>query len=201
MAIGIATGPFMQIVPRNCAVCVCPPDAACTRSENANFTGVTSQEAPRPRDGIPARRTLAAVVTLVVGTPVFLWSAIGQLSDEGGTDHLIKVPAINRVLELAIALAALVATVIASNVLRGTGRPWFIEAGWWRVVIRLLAAGAYVAIAGRIITSAVGGANIGGAILLYFVAPLLLPYLLWSSVRQARKLKGAQTSGGGDGRS
>ncbi len=132
-------------------------------------------------------REHGAALAVVGAAPLAVWFLVGQLREGNGGDYIFRVPDMNRTAEVALGLFA--AAVVASAAARLVGeRDWLIHAGWWRVYVRLLAAGILLALGARVVTAASVGANIGGGFVLYF-GPLPVLYLLERARYEARLLR------------
>lgn len=123
----------------------------------------------------PSPHFLASLV--VVASTIAVWMLVGQLSEEPSSDYIIRVPQLSRWMQLLLGVAAISTAGAAVAELWSRHRPWLVESRWWPVYGRLLAAGLLAAGGGRMITAGTNGANIGGALFLYF-GPLLVIYLL-----------------------
>ena len=133
------------------------------------------------------RHLVIAYALLVAAVPFALWAFLPDMSEEGGTDYWLgpwgsdsaRLPI--GVCSLAVILGALVLIVSpAGACLRRRGDA--------RVVAPLLAAGAYIAFTYRAATAAVGGANIGGP-LLVMLGLILIPALLVASAIPAMRMR------------
>ncbi len=124
-----------------------------------------------------ADRVVVASIAMVLATPVLTWWLIGDVSEPGGADYIIRPPSIDPVLGALLGWGSLLIVVGASHILWRRSIPLPIHKGWWRVLARLLAAGVLFAAGARIITAATVGANIGGGGLM-MIGPFVLLYLL-----------------------
>lgn len=131
----------------------------------------------------PMSRTLAALAAfvLLVSLPVATWWLVGDLSAEiDDPDYMFRPPELTDGTERALGLVALVLVVGAVVALASAARRR--QLGPRDVALApLVAAGVSVEFAGRALTAGVGGANIGGGIILLF-GPFLLIGLLICSV-------------------
>jgi hypothetical protein len=128
---------------------------------------------------------LAGVV--VVTTSSAVWLLLGDLSEDDGYLRIFEVPQLSRPVEAVLGLAIGAAAGLAAARLWQRGRGWLIDDGYWRVYVRLLAAGMIVAAGGRIVTSATVGANIGGGGIM-MIGPFVVLYLLERARQEGRKL-------------
>jgi hypothetical protein len=124
----------------------------------------------------------------VGGSALAVWFLVGPLAEQGGTDYILRIPKLNRTVELALGLvAAGIALVSVAMVWRR--RDLLVRAGWWRVYGRCSLAGIVIALSARIVSAASAGANVGGGIVM-FGYPLPLAYSLEHAVREARAIRG-----------
>ena len=125
---------------------------------------------------------------------VATWFLIGYLSEEGGTDHIVEIPQLGRPVEIFLGAAAALIALRAGWRFFGPSRSWLIDEGWWRVYVRLLGCGVFLAAGARIVTAGSSGANIGGGMLL-LVGPLLLLYLWGRAREEAIRVRSAAPPG------
>ena len=123
----------------------------------------------------PSPHFLASLV--VLASTIAVWMLIGQLSEDPSSDYIIQLPQLRRWVELLLGVVAISTAGAAIAELWGRHRRWLVDCRWWAVYGRLLAAGLLIAGGGRIVTAGTSGANIGGALFLYF-GPLPVIYLL-----------------------
>ena len=140
-------------------------------------------------------RQQSAALTLVGAASLAVWFLIGQLREGNGADYILRVPELDRRIELALGLLSLSVAVVAADRVLGD-RDWLVARGWWRVYSRLLAAGVMVAVGGRVVTAASGGANIGGGFIMMF-GPLPVIYLLAQACQEAIALRSSEMRHGG----
>jgi hypothetical protein len=134
-----------------------------------------------------------AATSLVGAATASVWLLIGQLVEQGGADYILRIPQLNRVVEVLLGLAAAaVAGMSARAVLRQ--RDLLITVGWWRVYGRLLLVGVLVASGGRIVTAAGTGANIGGGAVL-LLGPFPLLYLVERTRLELRSITCERSAG------
>jgi hypothetical protein len=134
-----------------------------------------------------------AAVSLVGAATASVWFLIGQLAEQGGTDYLLRIPQLNRAVEVLLGLGAAAVVGVSARVVLHR-RDLLVRGGWWRVYGRLLLAGVLVASGGRIVTAAGTGANIGaGAVLLLGLFPLM--YLLERTRFELRSITRRRSAG------
>jgi hypothetical protein len=166
-------------------------------------SGITGMGRAGGRQPPPWWAALAAVA-LVVAMPVATWWLVGDQTEPSmkrqlhataknpaiqaglDPDYLVRpfdiAPATERaagVVAVVLVEAAVVVLLLASL----TGR---LRGGWWAVFGVLSLVGAGCGWGWRIMTAGVGGANIGGAILLYLGGPIglvLVGVALWAAWR------------------
>ena len=122
-------------------------------------------------------RALGALVGVILATPVALWCLMGDRSEPDGYLRLLEPPVIDRGLELAIGVAAAGVVLAGLAVVATASYDGVLGRADRRATIPLVLAGVFLAVGGRIVTSATYGANIGGGGLV-LVAPWVLPPLL-----------------------
>lgn len=133
------------------------------------------------------RRVLQALAAVPPCELVSAWWLIGDLSEPGDPashDHLLRPLAISPGAERVLGATATALLVVAVVVARGSSREER-RATW-----PLVAAAAFVALAGRVMTAGVGGANIGGGMLMMVGPFVLLPLLVVGARRWYRVLQG-----------
>jgi uncharacterized membrane protein YfcA len=153
------------------------------RGASGAHHGVMGSEAlPRP--------VVAAGIGLVLVTPVVTWWAVGDLSEDvTDPDYLFHPLPLGPGAELAIGLAATVVALGAVVVLAVAARRRQVDRRWLAVLGPLLAAGALCGFGWRILTAGVGGANIGGGMVLLFGPWIVLGLVAgaawqWHSIRR-----------------
>jgi hypothetical protein len=122
------------------------------------------------------RRAQAATAILLLATPVSAWWSIGDLSeniDKEQADYAFQPPHLSGPIQLALGAGALVLAVGALAVLLDATRRRVIDVRWWGVIGPFVAFGIYAGFAYRVMTAAVGGANIGAGMVI-FAAPTVL---------------------------
>lgn len=131
---------------------------------------------------------------VVAAVPVATWFLVGYLSEEGGTDHIVEIRQLDRPVEIFLGVLAALIALGAGWSFLGRSRNWLIDEGWWRVYVRLLGCGLFLAVGARIVTAGSSGANIGGGMLLLF-GPLLLLYLWGRAREEAIRVRSAAPPG------
>lgn len=149
----------------------------------------------------------AAMVTLVVTSPFAAWWVVGANpgseiagdptlpKDPSYYDYMLTPPSIDPAVERIVGVAALVAGLVAAAVFVAAVRSRRIDRRWLPPVLALVLAGIMVGTAGRVMTAAVIGANIGGGIMLLFGTPVFLVLVAGSIVRSAQILMTTPASG------
>jgi hypothetical protein len=131
----------------------------------------------------PRRRAVS--VLCLLATPLAAWFLIGDRSEPLGRDQMFTPPAIPRALEFGLGLVSAAALTVGVATLMRGGLNRLEERRWKAVFVVLAAGGVFVAYAARVITARVGGANIGGGMLL-LVLPMVGVLLLWAFLRTWR---------------
>ncbi len=140
-----------------------------------------------------APMAVLAMVALVVSAPLATWWLIGPNpgNEIGGDptlrpddyDYLIHPPVIAPGLERFAGVASVLVVVASVIVLVRAARADRLDRLWWSLVVVLALSGAVVGAAGRVLTAAVVGANIGGGFIILFGFPMLLVLVIGVSVR------------------
>jgi len=134
------------------------------------------------------RHLMTAYLLFTAAIPVTVWGLLPDLSEEGGTDRMIE-PLLSSTARIGIGVAALAVGVIALLVVLSPAGRALRRSGDLAVVVPLLVAGLYTSVVLRIATSAVSGANIGGALLGYLglvLVPSLVAIAAVSALRMRR---------------
>ncbi len=131
---------------------------------------------------------------LIVAVPVLTWWLIGaNPGSEYGSDPTLRPddydfmfhqPPIDPSVEQTVGITALVIVVAAVVALLVAARAGRLDRRWWGPIIAMSVAGVVVAVAERVMTAAVVGANIGGGFMLLFGTPFVL-VLMGGSVLRA----------------
>ena len=132
-------------------------------------------------------RFLVALALLVVLVPVVAWWTVGDVSEDlRHPDHLFQPLSLSPAAETVIGVAASALALVA-GILAGIGaRSGEVRPRELLGAVPLVAAGAFLGLSHRVLTAGVGGANIGGGMVLLFGpvvlgALLLLAGVLWWS--------------------
>ena len=133
-----------------------------------------------------------ASVLLVLAAPVATWWLVGpNPGDEIGSDptlrpddydYLFHPPAIDAPVERVGGRAAVVMVLLAGALLAAEARRGRIDRRWWPPIVAMTLVGAIIGLAGRVMTAAVVGANIGGGFMLLFGTPVVLALVIGSIV-------------------
>lgn len=136
---------------------------------------------------------------LVLSAPVATWWLVGpNPGNEIGSDptlrpddydYLFHLPAINAGIERAGNRAAVVLALLAVAVLVVEGRREHVDRRWWPPIVAMTLVGAIIGLAGRVMTAAVVGANIGGGFMLLFGTPVVLAPVIGSIVWSIQTLR------------
>lgn len=154
---------------------------------------------PRPTTAPGERQgwlDLAAALALVLAVPVVVWWLVGDLSFDGAeeVDHLVRPLPLTGQQETAAGVTALVLGLAAVAVLV---RPGSVLR--WRAarlpLATLLAAGVLAGFGWRVVTYGGVGVNIGGALYLWFVAPLVAALVGWGLGRAYRLTRWSAAAG------
>lgn len=128
---------------------------------------------------------------LVLATPVAVWWLIGDLTDsearrlaaEGvALDYAVRPVGLGPAGDRIVGVLACVAAAIALGVLVRSTLVRGLDARWWTVLLPLVAAGALVGFAGRIVTAGGIGTNIGAGLTVLVGGPVLVVLLLVAAV-------------------
>jgi len=140
-----------------------------------------------------------ASVLLVLASPVATWWLVGpNPGDEIGSDptlrpddydYLFHPPAIDANVERAGGRAAAAIALLAVAALVVEARRGHIDRRWWPPILAMTLVGAIIGLAGRVMTAAVVGANIGGGFMLLFGTPVVLALVIGSIVWSIQTLR------------
>ncbi len=128
---------------------------------------------------------------LVLATPVAVWWLVGDLTGgearrlaaEGvALDYAVRPVSLGTVGDRVAGVLACVAAVVALGVLVRATAVRGLDPRWWTVLTPLVAAGALVGFAGRVVTAGVIGANIGAGLLVLAGGPALVVLLLVAAI-------------------
>lgn len=127
------------------------------------------------------RSGLVARVVLLSASPVVAWWLVGDLSEGADAeDYLFKGPELSKTQQLRLGLLAAVLFVAAAAVLGALLRQRRVSWVELRSALPLLLAAFFCGFAWRVVTARVGGANIGGGILLMVAPIFLIGMIAWS---------------------
>ncbi|HVM04739.1 MAG TPA: hypothetical protein VM242_06180 [Acidimicrobiales bacterium] len=122
-----------------------------------------------------------AAALMIASTPVATWWLVGDLSEGGDVDDfIVKAPELTTAQEALIGGVAMAALMAAAGVLAALVRRHRITRSTLRPVLPLLGGGAFIGFTARVVTARVGGANIGGSLLLVAAPGVVVAMLLWS---------------------
>ena len=127
-----------------------------------------------PRDMEERTRYVIAAAVLVGATPVATWWVVGDLSSEGfdDLDYMVRPPAIPPLVETLAGVVAVAAVLASATVLGLALHRRRLRRVWRATVVPLCAAGVVVGCGARMVTAGGIGANIGGAMAVFFGLPL-----------------------------
>jgi hypothetical protein len=159
-----------------------------------------------------------AAVALVVAMPVATWWLVGDLTEPDfkrrlqadgdpairaglDPDYMFRPFDIAPATERAAGVVAVVLVVAAFVVLLLAWRTGRLHVGWWGVLGVLSLVGAGCGWGWRVMTAAVSGANIGGAMVLYLGGPLGLGLVVVTLLEAVERLIAPQQPPTTDGSS
>lgn len=122
-----------------------------------------------------------AWAVLVVCAPLATWWVVGSVDEPGGEDHMFEPVRVPAGVELAVGLGASTLAVGSLLVLASPRGRRLARRTDALVAGPLVGAGVYLGFAYRVVTAAVGGANIGGGLVMLF-GMVALPALLLTSL-------------------
>ncbi|MDQ6837969.1 MAG: hypothetical protein M3137_06435 [Actinomycetota bacterium] len=142
---------------------------------------------------------LGAIWLFVLLSPIATWSIAGDMSYKGDPhpDYMFRPLPLTGGQELAIAAAALTVSAAAAVFVALAYRRRLVGRADLRLALPLLLVGAYCGIAWRMMTAAVIGANIGGAMAMMFAVVFLPAMIIWFGAELWR----FRSTGGSDRRS
>ena len=124
------------------------------------------------------------VVLPVVAGTLLAWCLIGDVSESGGEDAVVRIPVSERY-SIVIGLAGLLVALVVGTDLAINWKPSGRSPA--RVAVLAAGIGVFVGVVLRVVTARVHGANIGGAFLTIF-GPLVVVPLLVLAVRRGRTI-------------
>ena len=159
--------------------------------------------APQPAQRGTRRRTSwsarVASVLLVLAAPVATWWLVGPNPGDGlgsdpmlrpdDYDYLFHPPAIDATMERVGGWAAVAIAALGVALLVAEARHGRIDRRWWPPIVAMTLVGAIIGLAGRVMTAAVVGANIGGGFMLLFGTPVVLALVIGSTVWSIQTLR------------
>ena len=133
-----------------------------------------------------------AAVALVLATPVAAWFLVGDLSATqfDDLDYLWRAPALPAAVELVLGVLAALIAVASATVLSVAFHRGQVRRQWSATVVPLCAAGALLGYAGRVVSAGGIGANIGGALMIFFAGPLIVALVAaaaWNALHERRR--------------
>jgi len=139
---------------------------------------------------------LGAIWLFVLLSPIATWSIVGDMSYKGdpNPDYMFRPIPLTGGQELAIAAAALTVSAAAVGCAILAYRRRLVGRADLGVALPLVLAGAYCGIAWRMMTAAVIGANIGGAMAVMFAPVFGVAMIVWFGVELWR----FRSTGGND---
>ncbi len=141
---------------------------------------------------------LGATWLFVLLSPITTWSIVGDMSYKGdpNPDYMLKPIPLTGGQEVAIAAASLTLSAAAVVFCTLAYRRRLLGTADLRMPLPVALAGAYCGTAWRMMTAAVIGANIGGAMAVMFAPVFGLAMIIWFGVELWR----FRSTGGGDRR-
>lgn len=129
------------------------------------------------------RRRVAAFV-LVLTTPFAVALLVGDLSTttNPNPDYALRPPDLPAAVEQGIGVLSLVLALVSTAVLTETWRRDPPLPGFLSVLLPLVAVGAMLGLAWRVMTAAVIGANIGAGLLFVVGTPMVIALLIVAGV-------------------
>ena len=138
----------------------CSPEARSTHHHGVMLT---------PRHGA------AAAGLLVLATPVATWWVTGDLSEPiPDPDYMVRPIRLPEGVELAAGIGSVVLGLASIAVLARLFQTRSLDRKWLPPIVFLVVAGAIVGWGWRVLTAGVGGANIGGGMVMLFGGPLVV---------------------------
>lgn len=155
-----------------------------------------AQRGTRRRTSWSAR---LASVLLILAAPVATWWLVGPNPGDGlgsdpmlrpdDYDYLFHPPAIDATMERVGGWAAVAVAALGVALLVVEARHGRIDRRWWPPIVGMTLVGAIIGLAGRVMTAAVVGANIGDGFMLLFGPPVVLVLVIGSIVWSIQNLR------------
>jgi hypothetical protein len=139
--------------------------------------------------------TVVAAIALILATPVATWSLTGDLSEPiSDPDYLIRPLVLPRAVEIVLLVISGAVVVGATAYLVYQRRTRRMDRKWVPPIVLLVVAGVVVGSGWRVLTAGVGGANIGGGMVILFGGPFVLALVIaaaWSATLPPRTVSGS----------
>jgi len=123
----------------------------------------------------------------LLALPVAAWWLIGDLSEAGGSDYMFRAPPFAEDHEQLIGMLATLVLVGCSVLFLSPARRAALERRDARAAVPLACLGIFLGFAYRVMTAAVGGANIGGGLMFMFGVAFVPSMLLLALVQLRRR--------------
>lgn len=139
---------------------------------------------------------VGAAAVCLLATFVIAWVLIGDISEvpeSADPDRMVDAPDLPGAVTVSGALAAALALVVVGvrHVRVGSAHRLRRPSGLVPVVLL----GSYLALLARVVTAGTIGANIGGGIMLIFVTPVVVPFLVVATVVMAVRRPASEANG------
>lgn len=130
-----------------------------------------------------------AGAVLVVATPLATWWLVGDLSEDNiptrSRDYVMRAPDLPSAVVNGVGVLSLALVISSSVVLWHAIRYGQVDRRWRQVLLLVMAVGVLVSAGFRVLTAGVGGANIGGGLVVLFGSPIAIVLLVVAWVRAA----------------
>jgi len=118
-----------------------------------------------------------AVFAVIAALPVLTWWIVGDVSEDGAEDIMFRAPELPAAVDVIVVFGAVALVVCGLALIMTPAGRGHVGRREWLAMLPLLLLGLFVGFAARVLTARVGGANIGGGLLL-FAAPVIVPLLI-----------------------
>lgn len=123
---------------------------------------------------------------MVLALPVVTWWLIGDLSEDRGEDYIVQAPDLPTAVDVALVLTAVFSIVFGTVLLGSPAGRRHVRSAELKATVPLVLLGVFVGAGGRVLTARVGGANIGGGLVMLAASVVLPLLIIWGAAQWSR---------------